>query len=87
MRPLAVLRRTMHHLLSVLPPHTRDLPSAYPFLCDRFRAVRQEMVMQGIGGQNALDLLLPMVSLSHFQCPSSPPLSYHDCTSSCFLQL
>lgn len=65
-RPLAVLRRTVHHLLSILPPSAGGLPSAYPFLCDRFRAVRQEMVMQGIGGQHALELLLPMVSLIYF---------------------
>ncbi|XP_013400454.1 SAC3 domain-containing protein 1 [Lingula anatina] len=62
LRPPEVLHRTVIYLVqSVLPSKQLPWNEVYDFVFDRFRAVRQDMVIQRLMGKRAVDILEIMV--------------------------
>ncbi|BFZ14122.1 hypothetical protein BsWGS_17161 [Bradybaena similaris] len=62
LRPAPVLRETVTYLFeSILPRDNPAWSSIYEFVFDRLRAVRQDMVIQGISGSDAICLLEQIV--------------------------
>ncbi|BFI04063.1 nuclear mRNA export protein SAC3 [Marchantia polymorpha subsp. ruderalis] len=61
-RPLPVLKSTMTHLLSLLErDHEDDLLSVHNFLWDRMRAVRMDLRMQHIFGEDSITMHEQMI--------------------------
>ncbi|KAG6554516.1 hypothetical protein Mapa_003895 [Marchantia paleacea] len=61
-RPLPVLKSTMIHLLSLLErDHEDDLLSVHNFLWDRMRAVRMDLRMQHIFGEDSITMHEQMI--------------------------
>ena len=58
LRPAAVLKTTMNFLIDEIADR-EDQPwhVVYSFMCDRIRAIRQDVVIQRIGGRDAIELL------------------------------
>ncbi|KAF4532472.1 hypothetical protein B566_EDAN003048, partial [Ephemera danica] len=65
LRPIGILNKTVRYLLGLAynpPPDVKDWVIVYEFVADRLRAVRQDMVIQGlISGDDSLLVLEAMV--------------------------
>lgn len=58
LRPPSVLKMTVNYLLGEVAMETgHQWNVVYDFIFDRLRAVRQDMVIQNIGGENAIEIL------------------------------
>ncbi|KAH9495275.1 SAC3 domain-containing protein 1 [Bulinus truncatus] len=62
LRPAPVLKQTVEYMYTCIVPKSHPAWTAvYEFVFDRLRAVRQDMVIQGINGQDAIYLLEQIV--------------------------
>ncbi|GAB0096248.1 SAC3 domain-containing protein 1 [Sergentomyia squamirostris] len=62
LRTLNALKETVNYLLSeIFPDRRKPYHFVYDFIFDRFRAIRQEIVMQNLNPRDTVSLLEPMI--------------------------
>lgn len=68
LRPPSVLKMTVNYLLGEVAMETgHQWNVVYDFIFDRLRAVRQDMVIQNIGGENAIEILEKNYKVSYLR--------------------
>ncbi|CAD6195439.1 unnamed protein product [Caenorhabditis auriculariae] len=81
LRPFSVLKRTIEYLTKLYDDleSTETFPSAFSFVSDRLRAVRQDMVMQRMPAGESVELLqlmIPFYLTSDYRCKTSRCVTY-----------